>query len=104
MDDWWVELESWQLAAEPVNGIDDGICTLRIEFVAKGLVVVKVILRAMGEETIFTSDWITTLVNELGVGVMEIVPEAILNPDLDICKETDLTETSIKHYTITLES
>lgn len=66
--------------------------------------VVKVTLRDIGEETILTSDWMMTLLKMLGVGTIEIEPEAMLYPDREICKETDREVTSIRQRTITFDS
>lgn len=70
-----VELEIEQEGLVPVNPMVDGICTRIEELEAKLLLVVKVMLKAMGEDTILISAEILTFESEFAAGVKDKVPD-----------------------------
>lgn len=67
------------------------------------LVVIKLKVKAIGEDTMLISDVIVTLLSKLAVGVNDMEPLAILKPDLLTIILTDLGEVSIKKLTKKLD-
>lgn len=83
----------------PVSWIDGGIWNLSWEVAARALFRVTVMLRDIGDETMPTSDVIDTALSVLAVGVIDRVPDYILNPFLETATETDLGEASTRQKT-----
>lgn len=73
------------------------------ELMFNGLVVIKLNVKAIGEDTMLISDVILTLLSKLAVGVNDMEPLAILKPDLLTIILTDLGEVSINKLTKKLD-
>jgi hypothetical protein len=67
------------------------------------LVVIKLKVKAIGEDTMLMSDVIVTLLSKLALGVKDMEPLSILKPDLLTIILTDLGELSIKKLTKKLD-